>query len=96
MPRFAFRRDRFFHIPGIFNNKFDLKLLYPKRKRFHISELVGFAGIMGCYFAKTNEMQTARVYYKMLRKLAPKHTMTRRLKRIVYPSVLVQILRKLT
>ncbi len=35
----CFHRGQIEKIPEIFNNKFDLKLLYPKRKRFHISEL---------------------------------------------------------
>ena len=33
-------------IPAIFNDKFDLKRLYPRRSRFHISEFVAFASVM--------------------------------------------------
>lgn len=36
------RKQRIAEIPVIFDNKFDLKLLYPKRKKFHITEIIEF------------------------------------------------------
>src|SRR5215510_3571661 len=41
-------------VPGIFDHAFDLKQLYPHRKRFHVSEFTGFAGghvsVFLCYW----------------------------------------------
>ena len=55
----------------ILEHKFDLKLLYPKRKRFHISEVVNFMGVVGTYFVDTGQRETARRYYDVLREIAP-------------------------
>ena len=79
-------------IPIIFDNKFDLKLLYPRRKKFHISEVVAFAGIMGGYFSAIGEKPTAEFYYDLIRRLAPRHPVTRRLKRILRQSIIRRIL----
>jgi tetratricopeptide (TPR) repeat protein len=71
----------FEQVPEVFAHKFDLKMLYPNRKRFHISEVTGFMGIMGWYFLETGERETAERYYEFLRQIAPDHPMTRRLHR---------------
>jgi len=42
-------------IPVIFNNKFDLQLLYPERKVFHISEMLSFIGFMGEYSCQRSD-----------------------------------------
>lgn len=82
-------------IPEIFDNKLELKLLYPKRKRFHISEVVNFAGTIGYYYAKAGNRRAAEAYYKFLRQLAPRHRIAKRLKRELHPSVFRRMLRKL-
>jgi len=66
-------------IPRIFNRKYDLKLLYPDRQVFHISEVVGFMGILGAYFADTEAYETAALYHKILGEIEPDHPQTRRL-----------------
>jgi tetratricopeptide (TPR) repeat protein len=66
-------------IPRIFNQKYDLKLLYPHRDEFHVSEVVGFMGIMGTYFAEIGEFETADRYYQILEQLDPDHPITTRL-----------------
>jgi tetratricopeptide (TPR) repeat protein len=68
-------------VAAIFENKFDLQMLYPQRKQFHISEVVGFAGIMGVYFLKIGKRKTAKLYYEILKQIAPHHRLTRRLQR---------------
>jgi tetratricopeptide (TPR) repeat protein len=73
-------------IPAIFEHKFDLKLLYPKRKRFHVSEMIGFMGVIGPYFYAIGERALAENAYDILRQLAPHHTYTKRLKRLLYPN----------
>jgi tetratricopeptide (TPR) repeat protein len=66
-------------VAEVFDNKFDLQMLYPNRKRFHISEATGFMGIVGWYFVEIGERETAEKYYEILKQIAPDHPMTRRL-----------------
>ena len=93
--QYCIDKEEYNEIPKIFNNKFDLKLLYPRRKKFHISEVVQFAGVIGYYHAKIGDNQAAELFYNMLRKLAPKHNLTKILKRELYPSAFYSMLRKL-
>jgi len=75
------RRKEIDQIPIIFDNKFDLKLLYPKRKKFHITEVIGFMGITGLYYCEIGEIKSAELCYSILRKLDPQNERTRQLKR---------------
>jgi tetratricopeptide (TPR) repeat protein len=79
-------------IPEIFDHKFDLKLLYPKRNKFHISEVAHFMGIVGIYFVSTGERETAERYLKILRQIAPEYPMTRLLERKLTPNFIKQFL----
>jgi hypothetical protein len=72
-------------VPGIFNHKFDIKELYPHRKRFHIDEFVGFAGVMCNYHCVIGQKNTALLYYNMLQQAASSHPLTRQAKRRLYP-----------
>jgi len=54
--------------------------------------MVGFAGIMGWYFSLVGEKEAAELYYDLLKQLAPRHPMTRRLKRILRPSIIQRML----
>jgi len=83
-------------IPEIFNNKFDLKQLYPRRSKFHVSEVAGFMGVTGMYFAIIGERETAKLCYRALKQIVPRNQITRQFKRILYPSPLIRVLRKLT
>ena len=79
-------------IPIIFNNKFDLKALYPHRSRFHISEFVAFASVVSIYLARIGEVESAEVYYRILRKMARRHPTTKNVKRELHPSLFVRVL----
>jgi tetratricopeptide (TPR) repeat protein len=70
-------------IPVIFDGKYDLSLLCPNRKRFHITEAVGFMGVMGYYFMRQGEVERARPYYKILKSLAPDEPQTQRLEELM-------------
>jgi tetratricopeptide (TPR) repeat protein len=87
------RQKDYATIARIFEHKFDLKLLYPKRKRFHISELTGFFGIVGQYFYHTEERELAENVYRILHQVAPQNYYTKRLKRLLYPGILQRIFR---
>ncbi len=78
-------------IPEIFDGKLDLKLLYPQRTMFHISEYVSFAGIIGLYYVKTGEQEAAKLLYKVLKKMDPRHQTTKRLKRALYPPLVIRL-----
>jgi tetratricopeptide (TPR) repeat protein len=81
-------------IPAIFNNKYDLSMLYPGREVFHITEFVGFMSVMVSYFLAKGDEGQARVYYKMLQDVAPDHPATRSLSRRMEGSLLVRALGK--
>ena len=82
-------------VPEIFDNKYDLKLLYPERKRFHISEVLGFCAAMAWYFHSRAESDRAEMYYKLMRQLDPEHRNTRLIEGLLYPSRLDTLLRRL-
>lgn len=79
-------------IPIIFNNKFDLKRLYPRRSKFHISEFIAFAGVVSIYLARIGEVEGAEIYYRMLRKMARRHPATKNVKRELHPSPVARVL----
>ena len=79
----------------ILEHKFDLKLLYPKRRRFHISEVVNFMGVVGTYFVETGQRESAQRYYDMLKEIAPDYPMTIRLRRKLFPGPLRRLLLRL-
>ena len=74
-------------IPEIFDHKFDLKLLYPKRKRFHVSEVANFTAFMGIYFLEIGEREIAERYDYIVHQIAPRFPMARRLRRQLYPNI---------
>lgn len=73
-------------IPDIFENKFDLKMLYPHRDVFHIMEVTGFYGVLGLYFAAVGKPEVAISYYNLLRGIAPHHPFTKKLWRKLFIS----------
>lgn len=75
------RHERIEEIPVIFNNKLELSWLYPERDTFHISEVVGFSGIMAMYYYDKGEKEVAVKYYEFLLKIAPDHESIGRIKR---------------
>lgn len=70
------RRGHTEKIPEIFDNKFDLKLLYPERKTFHITEVVSFFGLIGLYYKKINDIEKAENMLTILEHLDPDNQIT--------------------
>jgi tetratricopeptide (TPR) repeat protein len=87
------RRD-YDRIAEIFDHKFDLKLLYPKRNKFHVSEVVGFMGLLGVYFFETGRRETAEKYYDMLNQIDSAHPFTKRLRRKLFPGLIRRFFRQ--
>ncbi len=92
---FFLRRKEYNKVAEIFDHKFDLQMLYPKRKRFHISEVVNFMGLMGTYFYEIGEREAAGIYHDFLQEIAPKYPMAKRLKRKLHPGIIARFLNRL-
>ncbi len=71
---------------GIFGNKFDLKLLYPHRKTFHISEFTAFTSVIALYHDMIGDRRNARKYYRSLKYWAPNHSLTQVVKLQLFPT----------
>jgi hypothetical protein len=80
------QRGELEEVSEIFQGKFELKLLYPERNRFHLSEVLGFYSVMAWYFHERGERNRSEVYYKLLQQLDPDHHNTRFVRRLLYPS----------
>lgn len=88
------RKNESTKIPSIFDNDMELPLLYPHRKRFDVSEVRSFAGLMCRYYHTIGERDTAVHHYRILKQIAPRDALTKRAKRILYPPFWLRILRK--
>ncbi len=71
----------------IFGNKFDLKLLYPHRNSFHISEFTAFTSVIALYHDMIGDRRNARKYYRSLKYWAPNHSLTKVVKIQLYPTL---------
>ncbi len=86
------RRD-YDRIAEIVDHKFDLKLLYPKRKKFHVSEVMGFMGLLGVYLFETGRREMAEKCYDMLDQIDSAHPFTKRLRRKLFPGLIRRFFR---
>ena len=91
---FCLARKEYEKIPEIFEHKYDLQLLYPKRKRFHVSEVANFLGVMGLYFSKTNQRELAKKFNKILQELDPGIPIAKRLNRELNPGFFARVLKR--
>jgi tetratricopeptide (TPR) repeat protein len=89
-------RKDYAKIPEIFDHKFDLGLLYPKRKRFHITEVANFTGLIGLYFLAINERGLAEKYNAALQEAAPDFPMAQKLRRALTPGLFARLWKRLT
>ena len=89
-------RKDYAKIPEIFDHKFDLKLLYPKRNRFHIAEVANFMGLIGLYFLAIGERGLAEKYNAALQETAPHFPMAQKLKRALAPGLFARLWTRLT
>lgn len=90
-PEYLFSRVNYAHIclmkgelnkvPEILDHKFDLREIYPERKKFHITEFISFSGVTCWYFFETGEIEVATEIYNSLEEVAPEHEMTQVLKK---------------
>lgn len=86
-------KGEFEKIPVIFDNKFDLKMLYPNRNTFHVTEFAGFTGVMCAYYCSIGERDAAQLLFNSLKKAMPESEMVNYAKRFLYPSLVTKLLR---
>ena len=60
-------------IPDIFDNKFDLKMLFPERTVFHISEVLSFYSFTGVYYIKTGKLDAAILCLELIKRIELNH-----------------------
>jgi len=89
------RKGDYDQVAEIFDQKYDLKLLYPKRKKFHISEVANFMGLIGLFFFKTGKQELAEKYYDILKEIASDYPMTKILRRKLHPGFLRRLLNRM-
>ncbi len=70
-------------VSAIFDHHFDLKLLYPHRTQYHISEFVAFAAVVGEFHLLKGDYKSAESYCRTLQHMAPEHELTSRLQRLM-------------
>ncbi len=83
-------------VAEILEHKFDLKLLYPKRKRFHISEVVNFMGLVGIYFLEIGERDIAEKHYDLLQQIGRRYPITKQLRNRLFPGLFRRFYLRLT
>jgi hypothetical protein len=85
-----FKKKEYDKIPAIFNNKFDLKEIYPKRKIFHISEYTGLADFLTMYFLEVKKVKEAEEIMNNLIKIVPSLAITleikKRVRKVLYKT----------
>jgi len=89
------RRGEYETVLELLKGKFDLKMYYPERSCFHISEFTGFSYVVGMYLALTGKRDAAMVVYEALRRVAPKHPSTKLLREVLLPSLARKLLRRI-
>ncbi len=78
-------------IPPIFGHKFDLKALYPRRSRFHITEYLAFMLVLCLYFNARGEREKAEKIYQGMREAAPDAQEVKQAKRALHPGLLCRL-----
>ena len=82
-------------VAEILDHKFDLKLLYPERSLFHITEFTGFMWVVGEYLIGIGERAAAQQVYETLRQVAPADAATRRLRAALRATPLQRVVKSL-
>jgi tetratricopeptide (TPR) repeat protein len=91
--QFCLDRGDIDKIPDIFNNTYDLKMLYPERSVFHVAEVMSFSYVMAIYCIRIGRLDTAKVYYSTMKKVHPESEMLPKLEVLLGPSILLDRLK---
>ena len=83
-------------IPEIFDGKYDISLLYPGRKKFHVLELLSFNFVLAVYFHRIGKKDAAKRYYKIMSSVDSSHMTTKAVKDELFPGFFKRMIRKIT
>jgi hypothetical protein len=59
-------------IPELLGDKYDMKILYPQRKVFHVSEMLALYSLLGSYYCDLEKINEANMFLDTIKKIAPK------------------------
>jgi len=93
--QFLLAKGEYDKIPEVFEHKYDLQMLYPKRRKFHIAEIANFMGIMGLYFTRTDQREIAEKYNEILQEIAPDFPIAKALNRELNPGIITRVKKRL-
>jgi len=79
----------------IMHDAWDLKLMYPNRDVFHISEFVAMAFVAINYYVRTGKRQAAEVVLEALTEIAPDHEATKVALNLMAESVISRAMDRL-
>ena len=71
-------------VAEIFDNRFDISLLYPERRQFHRSEVLNFSAVMARYFHAREEPKKAEMYYNIMKQMDPDSYITQVIDRLIH------------
>lgn len=86
--RLCLERGDLAKVKEIFKEGFDLKLIYPQRRRFHVTEFVAFSFIICIYHRLSGDWESAKLVAQLLENVAPEHPVTAQVKRMTKDSLL--------
>ena len=86
--RLCLERGDLAKVKEIFKEGFDLKLIYPQRRRFHVTEFVAFNFIICIYHRLSGDWESAKLVTQLLEEVAPEHPVTAQVKRMTKDSLL--------
>ncbi|HLC06851.1 MAG TPA: hypothetical protein VJJ26_01560 [Candidatus Babeliales bacterium] len=66
------------------DNKFDLKILYPDRSVFHVSELLAFCQVCTKYFGELGDYNQAQIYVDIIKQLDDEHPLVENLESYLF------------
>ncbi len=93
--QFCLQRGDIAEFEAIFEKKFDLKLMYPERDLFHISEYLGLARLMVEYYLRIKQHSAAQISFNMMEEIAPDHPLTEQARIVMVGSVLLRSIKGL-
>jgi hypothetical protein len=86
--RLCLERQDLAKVKDIFKEGFDLKLIYPQRSRFHVTEFVAFNFIICVYHRLSGDWESAKVVAQLLEDVAADHPVVAQVKRMTKDSFL--------
>lgn len=76
----------------VFKEGLDLKLLYPQRKRFHVTEFIGFSALVCRYYLTINERHAAELVFQSMEKVAPDHPTVWQTQRLLESTLFTRVI----